>query len=238
MRALASAPLARYALCMPTTLANNIRAVRHHLGLNQAEFAEEIASQQSYVSKWEGKGIVPDAAPLERIAELAGTTISKLRSEPWKPQGEPGQVVVSVPAEDGEEPKTVDIEVIDQPWGLGAAFTDIAVQIDKMPFPKTWVEAISISPPALLTWARARGDSMGPTIEDGDLVLLDRSRRKVDEQDALWAFTVGDTASIKRLRVKGDRFQILSDNPSVPPDEEPIDFVNIVARVAFVGKRK
>ncbi|MGV3456316.1 hypothetical protein [Sphingomonas sp.] len=29
----------------------------------------------------------------------------------------------------------------------------------------------------------------------------------------------------------------LSDNRSAPPDEEPIDFVNIVARVVFVGKR-
>ncbi|WP_422057737.1 S24 family peptidase [Sphingomonas sp.] len=131
----------------------------------------------------------------------------------------------------------VGIQHIDLSFGLGASFTDGPVEIEVLQFPKVWVETITSSPPAFLTWSRGRGDSMAPTIHDGDLVLLDRSQRRVQEQDALWAFTIGDVGAIKRLRVKGDRFQILSDNPSVPPDEEPIDFVNIVARVVFVGKR-
>ncbi len=131
----------------------------------------------------------------------------------------------------------VGIQHIDLSYGLGSTFTDGPVEIEVLQFPKIWVETITSSPPAFLTWSRGRGDSMAPTIHDGDLVLLDRSQRRVQEQDALWAFTVGDVGAIKRLRVKGDRFQILSDNPSVPADEEPIDFVNIVARVVFVGKR-
>lgn len=131
----------------------------------------------------------------------------------------------------------VGIQHIDLSWGLGATFTDGPVEVEVLQFPRVWVETITASPPAFLTWSRGRGDSMAPTIHDGDLVLLDRSQRRVQEQDALWAFTIGDVGAIKRLRVKGDRFQILSDNPSVPADEEPIDFVNIVARVVFVGKR-
>jgi hypothetical protein len=133
---------------------------------------------------------------------------------------------------------TVEIQNIDMAYGLGSTFADSPVDVDLLKFPKIWVESITPSPASFLTWTRGRGDSMHPTIDDGDLILLDRSQRRVTEQDALWAFTVGDTASIKRLRVKGDRFQILSDNSAVPPDEEPIDFVNIVARVVFVGKRK
>lgn len=141
--------------------------------------------------------------------------------------------------EGGNEPlETVGIQHVDVSFGLGAAFLDSQAEIEVLQFPRAWVETITWSPSSMLTWARGRGDSMLPTIDDGDLLLLDRSQRKVEEQDALWAFTVGDTASIKRLRRKGDRFQILSDNPSVPPDEEPVDFVNIVARVVFVGKRK
>jgi phage repressor protein C with HTH and peptisase S24 domain len=131
----------------------------------------------------------------------------------------------------------VGIQHIDLAFGMGATFTDNPVEIEVLQFPKVWVETITSSPPVFLTWSRGRGDSMAPTIHDGDLVLLDRSQRRVQEQDALWAFTIGDMGAIKRLRVKGDRFQILSDNPLVPPDEEPIDFVNIVARVVFVGKR-
>ena len=132
----------------------------------------------------------------------------------------------------------VGIQHIDQAYGMGAVFTETHVEVDVLQFPKLWVETITYSPPSLLTWMRGRGDSMFPTICDGDLVLVDRSQRDVKEQDAIWAFTVGDVGSIKRLRVKGDRYIILSDNGSVPPDEEPIDFVRVVGRVAFVGSKK
>jgi phage repressor protein C with HTH and peptisase S24 domain len=131
----------------------------------------------------------------------------------------------------------VGIQQIDLAYGMGATFTDGPVESELLRFPRSWVQAITSSPPRDLTWTSGRGDSMAPTIHDGDLVLLDRSQRRILERDALWAFTVGDLGAIKRLRIKGDRVVILSDNPSVPPDEEPIEEVNIVARVIFVGKR-
>jgi phage repressor protein C with HTH and peptisase S24 domain len=131
----------------------------------------------------------------------------------------------------------VSIRQIDLEYGMGATFSDGPIAVEVMDFPKVWIEAITSSPPAQLTWARGRGDSMAPTILDGDLVLLDRSQRRVTEQDALWAYTIGDLGAIKRLRIKGGRIVILSDNPSVPTDEEPIDEVNIVARVIFIGRR-
>ncbi|MCM2300687.1 MAG: S24 family peptidase [Sphingomonas sp.] len=136
-----------------------------------------------------------------------------------------------------EQLDLVGIQQIDLAYGMGATFADGPVESELLRFPRSWVQAITSSPPALLTWASGRGDSMAPTIHDGDIVLLDRSQRQILEQDALWAFTVGDLGAIKRLRVKGDRVVILSDNPSVPPDEEPANEVNIVARVIFIGRR-
>jgi hypothetical protein len=135
----------------------------------------------------------------------------------------------------------VGIRHADALFGAGATFTDFieqhSTELEVLQFPKIWVDSITYVQPELLSWVRARGRSMEPTIGDGDLLLLDHSERRVEDQDDIWAFTVGDTRSIKRLRVKGDRFVILSDNPSVPDDEEMIDFVHIVARVIFIGKR-
>jgi phage repressor protein C with HTH and peptisase S24 domain len=128
----------------------------------------------------------------------------------------------------------VEIQQIDLAYGMGGMFTDVPIEIDVLKFPKIWVETITYSPPGMLTWARGRGDSMLPTIHDGDVILLDRSQTRVTEQDAIWAFTVGDVGS----RVKGDRYVILSDNPSVPDDEERQEFVRIVGRVVFVGAKK
>jgi len=147
------------------------------------------------------------------------------------------------PPEPANDLDMVGIHHLTQFYGLGAAFSDTladikATDIEVLKFPKVWIETITWSPPELLMWARVKGDSMLPTIDDGDLVLLDRSQTRIKERDALWAFTVGEQSSIKRLRVKGDRVVILSDNPAVPPDEEMLDHINIVARVIFVGKRK
>lgn len=146
--------------------------------------------------------------------------------------------IAAKPADADEEFEMVEIQQIDLAYGMGGMFTDVPIEIDVLKFPKMWVQSITYSPPALLTWARGRGDSMLPTIHDGDVILLDRSQTRVTEQDAIWAFTVGDLGSIKRLRVKGDRYVILSDNPAVPDDEEHQDLVRIVGRVIFVGAKK
>jgi phage repressor protein C with HTH and peptisase S24 domain len=136
-----------------------------------------------------------------------------------------------------EELDLVAIPSIDLAYGMGATFTDGHVDEDLQHFPRTWVQSISHSSPRLLTWSRGRGDSMTPTIHDGDIILFDRSQRHVAEQDAIWAFTIGDIGMIKRLRVRGPKVTILSDNPAVPPDEAHVDEVNVVARVVFIGRR-
>lgn len=146
--------------------------------------------------------------------------------------------VISRASRESDEIDMVGIQHADLDLGLGAVFIDSHVDVEVLQFPRKWVQTITYSPAELLTWARGKGDSMSPTIADGDIVMIDRSQRDVREQDAIWAFTVGDVGSIKRLRVKGDRYVILSDNPAVPADEEPQDFVRIVGRVVFVGAKK
>lgn len=201
-----------------------LREERERLGKGQGAFGELGGVTRNSQQAYEAGRRAPDAAYLAQVADHGvdiGYVIAGARET----------------TDVGTGPDLVPIEQIDLAYGMGASFTDGPINSEVMHFPRPWVEAITSSPPALLTWARGRGDSMVPTIHDGDIVLLDRSQRRVIEQDALWAYTVGDLGAIKRLRIKGDRVVILSDNPSVPADEEPIDEVNIVARVIFVGRR-
>lgn len=132
----------------------------------------------------------------------------------------------------------VEVQEIDLAYGLGGTFPDEHVDVLTHRFPRTWIEAITLTPPALLTFARGRGDSMMPTINDGDMVLIDRSQRTIREQDALWALTIGEIAMIKRIRARGERVTILSDNDRVPPDEAHHEEINVVGRVIFVGSKK
>ncbi|WP_240193732.1 S24 family peptidase [Sphingomonas paucimobilis] len=131
----------------------------------------------------------------------------------------------------------MSVEEIDLAYGMGAAFTHDAVSVRSHLFPLALLETITSTPPSKLTIARGMGDSMMPTLHDGDMVIIDRSQRTVRDQDAIWALTVGDIAMIKRLRVKSDRVLLLSDNERVPPDEATHDEINIVGRVIFIGRR-
>lgn len=70
-----SAPL--YVGCMETNLSEKIKAIRSSLGLNQTEFAERVGTTQSTVTRWE-KGSEPRGEHLQRLAELANTTVERL----------------------------------------------------------------------------------------------------------------------------------------------------------------
>lgn len=131
----------------------------------------------------------------------------------------------------------VSIDEIDQEFGLGGAFTGAHVAVRMQYFPRAWVESITSSPPSMLTIARGRGDSMDPTIRDRDMVIIDRSRRKLDEQDAIWALAVGEMGMIKRLRLRGSTVVIQSDNDRVSDEEVHVDEVHLVGRVVFIGRR-
>lgn len=131
----------------------------------------------------------------------------------------------------------VSIASIDQDYGLGGTYVDSPVEQEVMLFPRLWVESITHAPPEMLTWTRGKGDSMAPTIGTGDLVLFNREEKTIREQDALWVLSIGDVGMIKRLRLRGRKVTILSDNDRVSDDEADADEVNLIGRVVFIGKR-
>lgn len=131
----------------------------------------------------------------------------------------------------------VAVASVDMAYGMGLTFADGYVDVDVIHFPRTWLESLTTTAPQDLAWARGRGNSMSPTIEDNDLVLIDRSDRAVRDQDAIWAFTIGDVAMMKRLRVRGENVTILSDNQNVPPDHAHPEEINIVGRVSHIVRR-
>lgn len=139
--------------------------------------------------------------------------------------------------EDVSTSDMVAVHEIDLAYGLGGTYSDGHIDQQSQRFSRAWLESITRTPPSMLMMARGRGDSMQPTLQDDDIVLIDRSITHVREQDAIWALTIGDIAMIKRLRFRGDRVLILSDNERVPVDEAHFEEVNIVGRVIFVGRR-
>ena len=90
--------------------------------------------------------------------------------------------------------------------------------------------------PERLTCVRAAGDSMRPTIHDGDLVAVDAGR--VEPLDGhLFAVRTGAGLVVKRLRqAGGGGWLLISDNPAHPP-RPAAEEDRIVGQVAWSGPR-
>ncbi len=89
--------------------------------------------------------------------------------------------------------------------------------------------------PERLTCVRAAGDSMEPTLHDGDLVVVDAGRS--DPLDGhLFAVRTAAGLVIKRLRQRRARWFLTSDNRAHPPHAVAEDD-RILGQVAWCGPR-
>lgn len=106
-----------------------------------------------------------------------------------------------------------------------------------VPFPKAWLGARrrDYRDHFLI---RGEGDSMQPTIMDGDDILVDGGQKSIDQQDRIWAVGYAELGMVKRVRkLPRGRLQLNSDNPAVTPLEVAADEVRILGRVVWVGRR-
>ena len=84
---------------------------------------------------------------------------------------------------------------------------------------------------------RAQGDSMAPTIEDGDLMLVDESDRRVTARAGIFVIRIDGALMVKRVARAGDGLKITSDNPEFPVmlPRRP-DGVDVVGRVVWLSR--
>lgn len=120
--------------------------------------------------------------------------------------------------------------------GQGALILDEAA--DSVRFPKTILDQIGVAPQNARL-LEAAGDSMRPTINDGDMMLVDISNAaKQIVEGKIFVFAIGDEAYVKRLRRSSGRMMMVSDNREMFPEEavpnEPQ--IQIYARVMWAGR--
>ncbi len=84
---------------------------------------------------------------------------------------------------------------------------------------------------------RVTGDSMVPTLEHGDEILVDRGKRVPGRRGALFVLRLEGVLMVKRLAREGERIMIASDNPAFPPIRpQPVSAVEVIGRVAWLGR--
>lgn len=120
------------------------------------------------------------------------------------------------------------------------AFTGGEQPISYLGFEPGFLRQLCEAPPSELSIIRVQGDSMVPTLSDGDDIMVDRSPGGRRLHDGIYVLRQEDTLMVKRLAVNPVTrlLTISSDNPAYPAwrDCEPRT-VDVVGRVVWAGRR-
>lgn len=107
-------------------------------------------------------------------------------------------------------------------------------------FDERWLKALTATPPSQLSIVRVEGDSMSPTLNDGDDILVDLGDCGERLRDGIYVLRADDTLIVKRLALSpmGRRVTVRSDNPAYPdwPDRG-LDEINCIGRVIWSGRK-
>jgi phage repressor protein C with HTH and peptisase S24 domain len=107
-------------------------------------------------------------------------------------------------------------------------------------FDERWLKALTASQPSKLSIVRVEGDSMAPTLNAGDEILVDLGDGSERLRDGIYVLRIDESVVVKRLALnpKGRRFTVQSDNPAYPdwPDCS-LEQINCIGRVIWAGRR-
>lgn len=231
------------------TKAGRIKLVRALSGLSQEKFGIALGTTRGAVGNWElGKGIKQEN--LEQISENFDVSLDWLSTGKGLPPAN-----LSPATDDPEyEPRAKGgIQEIDARAGLGGGGTvdqnlawQHGDQVDPIKqetwhFPAPFVRSELRRSEDRIKIIETFGDSMSPTIQSGDRVIIDADHI-VPSPDGLYAIRDRyGSIVVKRLQSlrKGDPpvIRIISDNKAHDPEDVSADEIAIIGRVLWGLKR-
>ncbi|TBC64493.1 helix-turn-helix transcriptional regulator [Rhizobium ruizarguesonis] len=110
--------------------------------------------------------------------------------------------------------------------------------VDILAFNRNWLRERSINAVAARV-LDVKGDSMEPTIRDGDILVVDTSITQVRD-NAIYVIIYAGNVLVKRVHLKRDgSLTLISDNERYPREDVPIEEVpdlHIAGRVMWFGR--
>jgi len=204
-----------------------IRALIEWTGLSAAQVARK--------AKLDPKTIERPASG-KAVARLSTSTIEKLADAFPKFPGWTRAGAAALASFD--DPDLVPVREIDLSYGMGATYLDVPITEEVHHFPRAWLRRYTRSSPEKLFFAQGIGDSMEPTLNDSDLLLIDTDQKALNSADRIWVVTYADCGMIKRLRpVPSGGVEVLSDKKEVPSFTAYDGELVIIGRVVAVQRK-
>lgn len=146
---------------------------------------------------------------------------------------ENGQIVI--PQWNNPDPEMFDyIPLAETQLSAGGGAFVISEEIEGYyAFRKSWLNRVASSTKNLVLM-RILGDSMAPTIQNDDTVMIDTGRKSLKE-GMIYAIRVDSTVMIKRLSLRlGGKIQIISDNrQEYESYEAELKDLHIIGQIIF-----
>lgn len=141
----------------------------------------------------------------------------------------------------GREDGLVPVPRLDVGASAGAGrFADDEQERAHIAFDPAWLRRIASGAPDQLSIIRVEGDSMAPTLADGDEILVDRSDSEARIRDGIYVLRMDEALMVKRLALNPATrtVSIRSDNPAYSgwPDCA-LGTIDVVGRVVWAGRR-
>lgn len=194
-------------------IGDRIRELRRTLGLTQKEFSEKIGLSRSRVAEIEA------GEPTKESVLIAISRTFKVSLE-WLKHGT-GEMFL--PKEELIPTELVAIPVITEA-GAGVRYTPDHVLVERSRLKHYKVEAFKVV-----------GDSMMPTIQEGEYVLIDR-QDTLPYDNAIYLIACQENGiRIRRLRYISGQWWAFADNPKYAP-ELYSESCKIIGRVVAVYK--
>lgn len=198
-------------------------------------FAQRSGISDSSLRSIVKRGAMPAADTALQIAELTGVSVQ------WLVTGE-GSQAAAPPVGEALGSAHTDlsfIERLDVEASAGAgSLVENEQYLDFIAIQTRYLRHKGINPTAVRL-LNIRGDSMEPTIRDGDIALVDTSISDIID-NAIYVLAVGNRLLIKRIHIlMSGALRLISDNPLYPHEDVPAneaDFVRVSGRVVWFGR--
>ncbi|MGH7935371.1 MAG: XRE family transcriptional regulator [Candidatus Binataceae bacterium] len=207
-----------------------LRLIMQQFG-SVADLARAVGVSDNAIYKWvSGRG-QPSMVSLVNLARAAGVSVEWLAT---------GRGIPSKSKSEACAPESSDYVTMPRQGLRGVGGRD-AIQnqqiVDFINFRSDWIQRVFNVDPRSLALVEAIGDSMSPTVDEGDLVLIDLRENRF-KSDGLYVLRSGGDLSIKRLQCRPDgSLMIRSDNSAYEPQRVAQDDIVILGRVVWVGGR-
>ena len=202
-------------------------------GVDYAQLSARIGRNPAYIQQYIKRGSPRRLGEQDRarIAAYLGVSEALL--------GGPAlRVAAPPPRARGRDLVLVPKLAIGASAGPGASVDGEAVE-GEVAFDPRWLRDLGADPRAL-SIIRVEGDSMAPTLGDGDDILVDGGDAAARLRDGIYVLRMDDVLMIKRIaRAPGPgRVSVISDNPHYRSwDDLPLSAIRLVGRVIWTGRR-